>query len=196
MKTRCRKIISLNGCESSLLTKVLHKKLEKEIHPVEVKVTTTSREDVWGLRLVQLRLSFPWLCSFMFTVVLYRFLNMLSSLQALLDIGKCRELPVVGFVRGYMVVGVIVSTLSALNGVCTMLNGGVTGRAGAREVTNIITRTDSKLTRTEIPAIIDFVLCVKSYTSNRDSSQETYPSTSPFGLQDKGEWNLAEERQR
>lgn len=34
---------------------------------------------------------------------------MLSSLQALLDIGKCRELPVVGFVCGYMVVGVIVS---------------------------------------------------------------------------------------
>jgi exonuclease V len=34
---------------------------------------------------------------------------MLSSLQALLDIGKCRELPVVGFVCGFMVVGVIVS---------------------------------------------------------------------------------------
>jgi hypothetical protein len=38
-----------------------------------------------------------------------RFLNMLASLEALLTLGKCRELPVVGFIRGYMIVGVIVS---------------------------------------------------------------------------------------
>jgi exonuclease V len=34
---------------------------------------------------------------------------MLSSLEALLTLGKCRELPVVGFIKEYMVVGVIVS---------------------------------------------------------------------------------------
>lgn len=34
---------------------------------------------------------------------------MLASLEALLTLGKCRELPVVGFIRGYMIVGVIVS---------------------------------------------------------------------------------------
>lgn len=34
---------------------------------------------------------------------------MLASLEALMTLGKCRELPVVGFVRGYMTVGVIVS---------------------------------------------------------------------------------------
>jgi exonuclease V len=28
----------------------VHKKLEREIHPVEVTVKTESREDVWGLR--------------------------------------------------------------------------------------------------------------------------------------------------
>lgn len=38
-----------------------------------------------------------------------RFLNMLASLEALMTLGKCRELPVVGFVKGYMLVGVIVS---------------------------------------------------------------------------------------
>lgn len=65
----------------------VHKALEKEIHPVEIQVTTTTREDVWGLKL----------------------LNMLASMEALLTLGKCRELPVVGFVKGYMVVGVIVS---------------------------------------------------------------------------------------
>ncbi|KAJ9119498.1 hypothetical protein QFC22_003206 [Naganishia vaughanmartiniae] len=63
----------------------VHKKLEREIHPVEVEVKTDSREDVWGLR----------------------FLNMLASLEALMTLGKCRELPVVGFVKGYMLVGVI-----------------------------------------------------------------------------------------
>ncbi|KAJ9096375.1 hypothetical protein QFC21_005197 [Naganishia friedmannii] len=63
----------------------VHKKLEREIHPVEVEVKTDSREDVWGLR----------------------FLNMLASLEALMTLGKCRELPVVGFVRGYLLVGVI-----------------------------------------------------------------------------------------
>lgn len=33
---------------------------------------------------------------------------MLASLEALLTLGKCRELPVVGFIKGYMIVGVIV----------------------------------------------------------------------------------------
>ena len=50
---------------------------------------------------------------------------MLSSLQALLDIGKCRELPIVGFVRGYMVVGVIVSIPCAVGKMHRLLNGGV-----------------------------------------------------------------------
>jgi len=129
--------MSLSGCGVPSLEQVVHKKLEKEIHPVEVKVTTTSREDVWGLRQVQPRFSFPWLFPFMFTLVLYRFLNMLSSLQALLDIGKCRELPVVGFVRGYMVVGVIVSVPGATKNSHAVLNAGVTGRASAGKVTNI-----------------------------------------------------------
>ncbi len=35
---------------------------------------------------------------------------MLASLEALIGgLGKCRELPVVGFVKGIMIVGVIVS---------------------------------------------------------------------------------------
>lgn len=38
---------------------------------------------------------------------------MLASLEALLTLGKCRELPVVGFIRGYMIVGVIVSEYGA-----------------------------------------------------------------------------------
>jgi exonuclease V len=38
-----------------------------------------------------------------------RFLNMLSALEALLTLGKCRELPVVGFVKGVLVMGIIVS---------------------------------------------------------------------------------------
>ncbi len=38
-----------------------------------------------------------------------RFLNMLSSLEALLTLGKCREMPVAGFVGGVLVMGIIVS---------------------------------------------------------------------------------------
>lgn len=38
-----------------------------------------------------------------------RFLNMFSALEALLTLGKCRELPVVGFVNGVLIMGVIVS---------------------------------------------------------------------------------------
>ncbi|ODN78010.1 hypothetical protein L202_05096 [Cryptococcus amylolentus CBS 6039] len=63
----------------------IHKRLEREIHPEEVVVGTVSREDVWGLR----------------------FLNMFSAVEALLTIGKCREFPVVGFVNGVMVLGII-----------------------------------------------------------------------------------------
>ncbi|OXM76093.1 hypothetical protein C364_06197 [Cryptococcus neoformans Bt63] len=63
----------------------VHKRLEREIHPDEVVVNTTTREDVWGLR----------------------FLNMLSAVEALLTIGKCREMPVVGFINDIMVLGII-----------------------------------------------------------------------------------------
>lgn len=33
---------------------------------------------------------------------------MFSALEALLTLGKCRELPVVGFVGGFLIMGVIV----------------------------------------------------------------------------------------
>lgn len=33
---------------------------------------------------------------------------MLASLEALLTLGKCREMPVMGFVKGHLVVGIIV----------------------------------------------------------------------------------------
>ncbi|BEI81750.1 hypothetical protein CcaverHIS002_0209100 [Cutaneotrichosporon cavernicola] len=60
-------------------------RLEREIHPEEIKVQATTREDTWGLRM----------------------LNMFSALEALLTIGKCRELPVAGFVDDTFVLGII-----------------------------------------------------------------------------------------
>ncbi len=73
-----------------VILQAIHKALEREIHPATVPVPTHSREDVWGVRL----------------------LNMFAGLEALLSPrGVCRELPVVGFVRGVMVVGVIVSSV-------------------------------------------------------------------------------------
>ncbi|WVQ97298.1 hypothetical protein IAU59_004409 [Kwoniella sp. CBS 9459] len=63
----------------------IHKRLEREIHPEEVKVQANTREDVWGLR----------------------FLNMFSAVEALLTLGKCREIPVVGFLNDIMIMGII-----------------------------------------------------------------------------------------
>ncbi|WVQ61919.1 uncharacterized protein L199_000052 [Kwoniella botswanensis] len=63
----------------------IHKRLEREIHPEEIRVPIATDEDIWGLR----------------------FLNMLAAMEALLVLGKCRELPVVGFVKGVLVYGVI-----------------------------------------------------------------------------------------
>ncbi|OCF74075.1 hypothetical protein I204_05925 [Kwoniella mangroviensis CBS 8886] len=63
----------------------IHKRLEREIHPEEIRVPISTDEDIWGLR----------------------FLNMLAAMEALLVLGKCRELPVVGFVKGVLVYGVI-----------------------------------------------------------------------------------------
>lgn len=71
---------------------------------MEVQVKTESREDVWGLRSV---IGYSRHVSLLIGGY-SRFLNMLASLEALMTLGKCRELPVVGFVRGYMIVGVIV----------------------------------------------------------------------------------------
>ncbi|WVF70631.1 hypothetical protein IAT40_005424 [Kwoniella sp. CBS 6097] len=63
----------------------IHKRLEREIHPEEVKVQANTREDAWGLR----------------------FLNMFSAVEALLTLGKCREMPVVGFLNDTMIMGII-----------------------------------------------------------------------------------------
>ncbi|WWC86518.1 uncharacterized protein L201_001395 [Kwoniella dendrophila CBS 6074] len=63
----------------------IHKRLEREIHPEEIKVPISTEEDIWGLR----------------------FLNMLAAMEALLVLGKCRELPVVGFIKGVLVYGII-----------------------------------------------------------------------------------------
>ncbi|KAI0964135.1 hypothetical protein AcW1_001025 [Taiwanofungus camphoratus] len=65
--------------------KSVHKALEREIHPEEVKVDVTSEEERWGLRLV----------------------NMLASLTTLTEIGTCREMPVFGIIHDQIIVGVI-----------------------------------------------------------------------------------------
>lgn len=46
---------------------VIHQRLEKEIHPVEVQVDVTTSEERWALRL----------------------LNMLAAVEALLELGIC-----------------------------------------------------------------------------------------------------------
>jgi exonuclease V len=38
---------------------------------------------------------------------------MFSGMESLLSIGKCREMPVVGYVSGMMVMGIIVSLLTS-----------------------------------------------------------------------------------
>ncbi|KAH7338830.1 exonuclease V a 5' deoxyribonuclease-domain-containing protein [Rhizoctonia solani] len=71
----------------------VHKKLEREIRPIEVEITPNTREDTWGLKL----------------------LNMISNLRILIDEGCCREMPVMGFVHGHFVTGVIDEILRASN---------------------------------------------------------------------------------
>ncbi|RPD64631.1 hypothetical protein L226DRAFT_565390 [Lentinus tigrinus ALCF2SS1-7] len=63
----------------------VHKVLEREIQPETVPVSITTAEERWALRLV----------------------NMLVSLQTLLDQGLCREMPVFGMVHNQVVTGII-----------------------------------------------------------------------------------------
>ena len=63
----------------------VHEKLEKEIHPVKVRVQTTTREDEWALRILRL----------------------ITGLKTLLSSGCCREIPIFGFVHGELVMGVV-----------------------------------------------------------------------------------------
>lgn len=63
----------------------IHKRLEREIHPEEIIVRSTSVEETWAIRM----------------------LNMLSSLEALLALGKCREMPISGFVGDVYIQGII-----------------------------------------------------------------------------------------
>jgi hypothetical protein len=39
-----------------------------------------------------------------------RFITMLSGMQSLLDLGMCREMPVVGFINGVLILGIIASS--------------------------------------------------------------------------------------
>lgn len=75
----------------------IHKRLEREIHPVEIKVSWVTEEDKWGLR-----------CGQTFGYADSSLLNMLAGMEALLTLNKCRELPVVGFVDDILVFGIIV----------------------------------------------------------------------------------------
>ncbi|KAA1467815.1 hypothetical protein DENSPDRAFT_354355 [Dentipellis sp. KUC8613] len=63
----------------------IHKKLEKELRPVEIKVTTATKEEKWALRIVQ----------------------MLACLDDLRDHGKCREMPVFGILHDAVIIGII-----------------------------------------------------------------------------------------
>ncbi|CCL98155.1 uncharacterized protein FIBRA_00149 [Fibroporia radiculosa] len=63
----------------------VHKALEREVKPEEVQVEIITQEERWALRLV----------------------NMLASLDALIALGYCREIPVFGLVHGQIVVGII-----------------------------------------------------------------------------------------
>ncbi|KAG7088602.1 hypothetical protein E1B28_012576 [Marasmius oreades] len=65
--------------------KAVHKKLEREIRPEDVIVPVDTKEDGWGLRL----------------------LNMITGFQTLLQMGCAREFPVFGIVEGHVVIGVI-----------------------------------------------------------------------------------------
>ncbi|KAH7105028.1 exonuclease V a 5' deoxyribonuclease-domain-containing protein [Auriculariales sp. MPI-PUGE-AT-0066] len=64
---------------------VVHKKLERELKPVEVIVRTTTNEEKWAVRLM----------------------NLIVCLRALQTLGACREMPVFGFLEGEFVLGVI-----------------------------------------------------------------------------------------
>ncbi|KAF8588910.1 hypothetical protein K439DRAFT_515186 [Ramaria rubella] len=63
----------------------VHTALEHELHPVQVQVHTTTQEEEWGLRLF----------------------NMLSGIETLMLVGKCREFPVMGFIHNHLVFGII-----------------------------------------------------------------------------------------
>lgn len=63
----------------------VHRKLEREIHPVQVYVQTKTKEDDWALRLLRL----------------------VVGLRSLLDVGCVRELPVFGWIQDHLVIGII-----------------------------------------------------------------------------------------
>ncbi|KAH8094725.1 exonuclease V a 5' deoxyribonuclease-domain-containing protein [Cristinia sonorae] len=63
----------------------VHKVLERELHPEVVQVETTTEEERWALRLV----------------------NMIVSMQSLLNTGRCREMHVFGILNSQVVIGII-----------------------------------------------------------------------------------------
>ncbi|KAJ3851825.1 exonuclease V [Lentinula lateritia] len=63
----------------------VHKKLEREIRPEEIKVQVTTEEERWGLRII----------------------NMIDCIDSLLLLGCAREIPVFGLIEGNIVVGII-----------------------------------------------------------------------------------------
>ncbi|KAI0800592.1 exonuclease V [Fomes fomentarius] len=63
----------------------VHKVLEREIQPEPDQVSITLAEERWALRII----------------------NMLNALQTLVEVGRCREMPVFGIVHDQVVTGII-----------------------------------------------------------------------------------------
>ncbi|THH20496.1 hypothetical protein EW146_g870 [Bondarzewia mesenterica] len=63
----------------------VHKKLEKEVRPVEVKVEAATEEERWALRII----------------------NLIESMETMMERGFCREISVIGMVNDEIVMGVI-----------------------------------------------------------------------------------------
>jgi exonuclease V len=106
----------------------IHKVLEREIRPKEIRVEAVTDEERWALRYVRGCVCCPAVAYF--DVFPFRLVNMLSGLHTLMSLGCTvsrfviwqfftfsdnthqREMPVFGVVHGQIVVGVIVRTFS------------------------------------------------------------------------------------
>ncbi|OBZ79642.1 putative exonuclease V, mitochondrial [Grifola frondosa] len=71
------KAVAVVNDETTTRGKSVHKILEREIHPETMPVDITTPEERWAIRIV----------------------NMLSCLQALMEVGCCREIPVFGIIH-------------------------------------------------------------------------------------------------
>jgi protein tyrosine/serine phosphatase len=112
-----------------------------------------------------------------------RFITMLSGMQSLVDLGVCREMPVVGFINGVLILGIIVRS--------ACLAGSFEAEAAGRNHSSVTQRQRRRRRRYPVKYDPDFLDCLLLTDQTSATETRTHAQGQDLRLEDEGKWDPA-----